>query len=429
MSCPSPVSYYGQMVHTANGNIAFVGETGDGRKIDSYEFRQFPLTLRAVFADRAGPHENAVPVGKITSAKIRGDAVFAEMEFADTAHGRYAAKLADDEILTGISIDGADVREYEVTWEVVDEAGTVIDVDFFDIPMETMEENRWRVRTVFERVVIAAATLVATPAFPEARITYTGDGFAEGEGDAPDAPKTPDMEIMASSHLPIFPALGFEKRTFTAPTAIQFEEITAADGETWAILYGHVAPWNEPHLASLDGNPIILRKNDFSCSMFNKGEVLLDNGERVWTGFYTVGKNHGRPVNRNQPLSNAQLLEHYDDPNSAGAIIHAYNEAHGVAICGIVPPWADLEQVMQAMTAPPSVHARRTGGVMTLYGVLGVCIPGYAVERGQGGTVDAEDSYHEIAASWAPINAAAESRAERLNRAIRLNQIDLHWKG
>lgn len=47
------------VLHTAEGNIAFVGETSDGRMIERYEFRQFPLTLRAVFREGPHPHENA----------------------------------------------------------------------------------------------------------------------------------------------------------------------------------------------------------------------------------------------------------------------------------------------------------------------------------------------------------------------------------
>jgi hypothetical protein len=389
--------------HSAEGPIAFVGETGDGRLMERYEFRQFPLTLRAVFTQLTGGggHNNAEVVGKLVSAQVlETGEVWARVEFADTEAGAYAARLVNEEALPGISIDGADIYEFEIRYEIVTESGEVLDVSAMPrmLDPEAVRELRIRTRVVYERIVIGAATLVSVPAFPNARLKYTGEGFDEDEGRS----VTSSNAEIAASALPTYPWQAFELRKtgFDRLTAPDFENFVADDGQTYGMCYGHMAPWDVEHLASIDtGKPIVLRREDFDLSQFNSGVTLLDNGEKVFTGYITVGQNHARagrggthPGRRS--LRAQDLIDHYDRSDSAGAVITTWPDDFGVAFCGIVKPDADVEQMRQVMECGPSVHSKRINGTMTLFGVLAVPIEGFPVARGQG------DHMEEIAASW-----------------------------
>lgn len=325
-------------------------------------------------------------------------AVFARIEFADTAPGRYAARLVSEEVLRGISIDGAALFEYEVRWELVDEDGEIVQAEVDEVTPDIRKLMRWRVRTVYERAELGASTLVSIPAYADARLKYTGPGFSEGEGDSFDASKVDlaELEEISASALPTYPAKAFPRVKFTGPTALRFRNITARNGEKFGCLLGHLAPWDVPHLASADtGKKIVLRRDDMNLDLFNKGEVHLDDGSTVWTGYITVGTRHARGK-RGRRLSNSELMDHYDRSDLAGAVVHAWKDDHGIAVCGITKGDATREQIRQVMECPPSVHARRSNGVMTLYGVLSVPIPGYGIARSSGGIED----FDEIAASW-----------------------------
>lgn len=401
--------------HTGEGVIARIGETSDGRFIESYEFRQMPIHLRAVFKD-IGSHDNAVPVGRIIAASVQQNGeVFAKFEFADTDAGAYAAKLLDEDALRGVSIDGSDVKSYEVRHEVVNEEGSVVDVDMEQLDYETMQANRWRIRTVYERVVIAAATMVAIPAFDTAYLRYTGAGFEEGEGRS---------EIAASGMIR-YPAAAFVKKKFARATGPEFFEVTADDGNVYTAFTAHLAPWNEPHLASIGSrSPIVLRKNDFTATKFNKGFMPLDDGTSIGVGQLTVGLQHARPRGQ-RPLTDQELADHYDNSAFGAADIHVYKDEHGPVMMGILRESATEDQVRQAMTCPPSVHTRRNRqGEMQLFGVLAVNIQGFGVARAHEGEIE------EIAASWlgvgqpAPELPPGQTMADQITAALRLSALD-----
>lgn len=408
---------------TAEGVIARQGhETADGRLFQRFEFRE-TVRLRAQFEETGYGHDGAVAVGVITRHEVRdnGD-VYAWMSFADTDRGREAAQLVDQGALSGISIDGSNTWAYEVSTRLLNEHGAVVteeqeaaaeaawivderakarravldaggDEDDADAAEERvwpdwhaiMLANRWRAQTVFERTVIAAATLVATPAFPDAEIRYTGTPFAAAQ-----------TEVMAGA-VPVYPAAAFARRNFARLTPITWTDYTDAAGAEWIVASGHAAPWDVPH--EVTGQ--VLRRNDFSLKKYLTGEFLLDDGTTVAIGQLTVGEFHGRSsAVTGKKMSNSELLEHYERSDLGAAHWTAYLDDHGLQVCGVVSPHATPAQIEQAIACPPSVHTRRTAGTMTLYGLLAVPSQGFVIER-----YDDDGDSHEIAASWAGIGA------------------------
>lgn len=165
-------------------------ESDDHRLFEAFDWRDLPLTLRIQTED-FGAHQGASPVGSVVSLEyIDGPSdgvtlVWGRGYFSEDEAGKQAAMWVDEKVLRGISVDpGAieyleelidpatgEVVPTEALYEVWDqiEAAQVLDDDEEQARlMEWLESLYYRVR--FPRYEIAAATLLATPCFPQAWI-------------------------------------------------------------------------------------------------------------------------------------------------------------------------------------------------------------------------------------------------------------------
>jgi len=193
-----------QGVLTIQGELA---SESDRRMFDLFTWRQPPLTLRVQTEDFGG-HDGASPVGTIDGLLTLSDGrrVWGWGTTSDTEPGQTAATWVEEGVLRGVSVDPGEFTYVEeitdpdgnlVTMEEVyrlyalaDEALDADDEDAYAEVMAQIDALQWRTR--FPTYEIAAATLVATPAFRDAKIML----LAEGE-----EPATTDAEATAAADL------------------------------------------------------------------------------------------------------------------------------------------------------------------------------------------------------------------------------------
>jgi len=133
--------------------------TGDGRLIaeDSLTWAEFPLPLRWVKSDIGG-HDGAVIVGRIDRVERRdnGDIYAWGVIDLGSDEGREVARLMKGQFLSGVSMDLDSVNAFE---------GDVIEFN------EDGTEKTIPSAVITEKGRVRAATLVAIPAFDEARLS------------------------------------------------------------------------------------------------------------------------------------------------------------------------------------------------------------------------------------------------------------------
>lgn len=173
-------------------------ETPDHRILELVTWRDLPLTLRVQTED-FGAHDGASPVGSIEEiTAAAGDGKLAAWGwFSETEPGQLAATWVAEKVLRGVSVDPGAIEYVEElvdpatgesvgmeqvmeVWDQIDAAEILGDEAEAARLYDWLESLYYRVRfTLYE---VAAATLVATPAFGECVIEVW---------DGPDAP-TPD---------------------------------------------------------------------------------------------------------------------------------------------------------------------------------------------------------------------------------------------
>lgn len=173
--------------------------TGDGRFIeqDALYWEDLPLPIRYVASDM-GAHDGAQVVGRITNiwrgdnGKIMGEGDFDE----DSEHGMEAVRQVAENLTNGVSMDLDDVSfEVRMSSELV----SLMDAEGVAPDEQAMadEEGRVKVATIKSddevRITtsgrIRAATIVAIPAFAEAKISLAAAaatfGYDPGQARVP----------------------------------------------------------------------------------------------------------------------------------------------------------------------------------------------------------------------------------------------------
>lgn len=173
-----------------NGVLAPLGKpTGDGRMFADdmkVSFRDFPLPLMWQQQTSDFPHSQAYTVGSIREASIDGGVISASGVLFDTDEAQEAiAQLAEG--VTRPSVDLCDD-----TWELRDGDGNLVDPEtMWDLPEEELAE----LVMCFTAATVMGATLVAKPAFAEAKITVDGAPDPDDSTDTDEPPvEEPDGE-------------------------------------------------------------------------------------------------------------------------------------------------------------------------------------------------------------------------------------------
>ena len=385
MAAPSP--YLGW-----EGTLVLEGvPTGDGRLMEkgSLRWENLPLPLRWVEKDE-GEHKNAVTVGRILEVWRDGQSIMGRGDLdlripeAVTLAGLMEDTDGSGPTVSGVSVDLDDVDiEVRVAEDVIarEEAMFADEVEGEVPEREVDAEGRVKVfefRSDDELMVtvdarIRAATVVAIPAFIDARLALTGP-TEEAEGEP----------LVASAGRRRPPAAWFENPRFGAnprndPRLVEDEHLGVVacpltvtdDGQ----VFGHIAAWRSCHTAFAN-ECVSPPQSATSYRYFHVGALQVDDGRELPVGRLTVDTLHA-----GRRLSAVDTLAHYEHTGLAVADVVAGEDQHGIWVAGSLRSGVSDEQVARLKASPPSGDWRRIGGNLELVAVLAVNTPGFPVPR------------------------------------------------
>lgn len=385
-----------------SGILAPIGKpTGDGRIFDAdaeLAFREFPLPLMFQRATGDG-HDTAVVVGKITAATIEGDAVHAVGEFFDNTEAADAAEL----VAEGVIRPSVDLTDMVIEYELTDPDGNSISIDDNgELPEGVTYEDVREVMHV-RAATIMAATLVAKPAFAEAKITI-GDEVPAPEG-ADAAAEKAALLAAAAPVLDVADADAFADPKLTGPTPLTVTE----DG--W--VFGHLALWGTEHIG-MPGRSVTPPRSNTNYALFHTGSIRTTAGDLA-VGRLTVGTGHA-VAHANVAATTA----HYDETGTCWAFVRAGEDAHGIFVAGVINPDANAAQVRAGAAAPLSGDWRAVGGNLELVAALSVNTPGFPVSRSYANTAGAELSL--VASGVVPRRTKADEMADAVAEGLRRHE-------
>ena len=310
------------------GVLAPVGEpSGDGRVLSpggEYRFREFPLPLMWQETTLDG-HDSARVVGSITGGAVEDGAI--------TAQGFiFASEVKVLELLeAGVIRPSVDLCDM---------------VAHIDQDTEMME---------VEQATVMAATLVATPAFENVKITL---------GEQAQVPAA--LVAAAAVDLGAYESHWFADPSLEGPTPVTVTE----DGR----VFGHLALWDSHHVG-LPGRRVNPPRSSSGYASFHQSTVVTERG-RVAVGRLTVGGGHAAAR-----AGVRAAAEHYDETGTCWAFVRAGEDEHGIWVAGEVNHDADPVKVREGAQAPLSGDWRRVGAGLELVAALSVCTPGFPVRR------------------------------------------------
>lgn len=336
--------------------------TGDGRMMapGSLTWDALPMPIRYVESD-VGGHDNATVVGKIETVERRDDGVIwgtgtlsPETPEGPTAIGKLTRKEQ-----TGVSVDLDSVSfEVRVAQSIIDQ---------FDSPeeeaaLDTKADSDGRVKigeykaddelTLVTNARIRTATIVAVPAFAEARISVV---------------ETLAPALTASAFSDVPKAEFFENPHLTEPTPLTVE------GNR---VYGHLATWDACHIGFAQCTTAPHSETDYRY--FHLASLDTDAGP-LPVGKLTVDTGHAKT-----DLTASPAAAHYDDTGAVAAFVRAGEDSHGIWIAGVLSPDATEKQIRSLRTSPLSGDWRRIGGNYELVAALAVNVPGFPIPRPSG---------------------------------------------
>lgn len=321
--------------------IMHVGTETDDMRIyeDPLGFREFPLFLAAQTETSWG-HDGAFIVGRIDTASFSGSDCPASGVIDTSLEGATdVARMVENEILTGISVDIGKITEVETEFTEFDEEGW---------PTAWLDHIRG-----FE---VAGATLCLVPAFRDTRIRLT---------DA--APAAEVVEpVAASGAIPVAPPVGW----FENPNLEGRTRLTVTDEGR---VYGHLAPWGECHIG-IQGRCQEVPKSASNYGWFQLGTMSCAEGCKIPIGSITMDTGHA-----DRHLSARPAAAHYDNTGSVIADIAVGEDDHGVWVAGAVRSTATPEQIKAFEASRLSGDWRSVNGKLDLIAILAVNTGGFPV--------------------------------------------------
>ena len=381
-----------------------------------------PLPLRLVTAD-VGMHDGAVSVGRIlTIERTRGGVIRATGDIdVSSPDGAEAARLIRGEIQSGVSVD-LDDTSFEIRMldndEDEDEGEDVVDSEGRRTVVEMESDDTLMVMTSAR---IRAATLVAVPAFIEARIALDEDPATA------DAPAEGDP--LAAAGAPLAPPRAwFDDPRLEGPTPFTVTD----DGR----VFGHLALWDTCHVSfTMSGQCITAPRSGTGYAHYRLGATRAREGTDVPTGTITMNARHAVAA-----AGAVAAMAHYEDTGLAAADVAAGEDQWGIWVAGALRPGLSDVQVRALRAAPLSGDWRRVGssGGLELVAALAVNTPGFPIPRTAGlvaagrmmslvaaGTVTERDIAAARPAAWlAPEDARALARLAAKQRATERARVD-----
>jgi hypothetical protein len=391
------------------GPLAFEGEpTGDGRYLmpGQISHRELPLPLMAQFMTKDG-HEEARIAGRIDeiwwqdSPDKEGVAeIWGRGPFDTGEDGQEAARLADENILIGVSIDFAPTERYLLDPETYEPIDTE-NLDLFDLLMGGAE-----IITGFAGKIMGA-TLVPFPAFEESRIetvTASGRGRVIRPG-----------TLLAGAGPLKPPREWFEDPRLTELTPLKID----ASGR----VYGHLADWDGCH-TGFQGICVPPFRSSSGYAYFNVGEIETAEGELVSCGklmFCREGNGHA-PLH----MGAEEASRYYDDSTKVGAFVRAGSDRFGTWLAGALRSDVTDLEIQHLRTHPPSGDWRPVkGGPSELVAAFSVPIPGFPIPRALVASLDGDD----YAIITAPLSVDGPKRRIRRMAILREKMGQLLYRG
>lgn len=417
-------------------------ESGDGRTFERgvVDVRDTPIPLLWQPNSMQG-HDGAVIVGRIDRVERTDDGIGNCHGVFDTSPmALEAVRMIRDGFLRGVS---ADLDKFEA--KILGKgAGTATagkksskkdDDDVVAPDKMSIKSGR-----------IMAATLVAKPAFEQAKIELVEGGGPVDSQVEVDVDGVDDGGVaMTASAGEVLPdgvyrgVLGDELRSGAArfvgrlkrdgfdASLAQFSALVAsgADGaiEVPAVppaewfqnpdlpkpthltitdegrVFGHIAAWHVDHIGMGFGTRPPKSKSNYAY--FRTGLLRTAEGNDIRVGQLTLAGGHA------SLQADAQAaVKHYDDTNSAFADVVAGEDRHGIWVSGALRPGVTETQLRVARASSPSGDWRPINGRLELVAVCQVNVPGFPVveARVASGAVAAL-----VAAGTAPLVASLVS--------------------
>lgn len=305
-------------------------ESGDSRlfNLGSLDWAELPMPLQFQPAN-VGGHNESITVGNITHAARKKNqiygwgTIFAEALTGE--HGPMIRRMLDENGVGGVSVDVDKVKDADVEL-IYPEAAADGGGGIFAKPE----------LTVFNRGRIRGATLVAFPAFVEAKLKFTEENIVTAS--AGDCDCVDDV-LVAAAHTITIPNLP-PAHWFNEPTDVQLSGALTITDE--GRVFGIVAPAGVTHR----DRPVQVPRNlDFA--RFHKGETIVEGGGRVVTGVITADCGHAATSNYGTLNSR---IDHYDNSCSVLANVRVgYGRDGHIWAAGALNPGADPRQVAQAL--------------------------------------------------------------------------------
>jgi hypothetical protein len=400
------------------GPLAIEGlATSDGRYLMPGRIgeRELPLTLMSQVETQPG-HLGARVAGKITTIwrEARPDlgddavAIMGSGVFDTGEDGVEAARLVDDEILTGVSIDFAIDEVFLLDPETKEE------VSEEDIDFEKLFNGEYLTGMTGK---IMGATLTPFPAFEDANMEIVEAASIDGVRHAVIASSfalNKALTAAAAGMAPLRPP----KSWFHLVEPDHPVPLTITDEGQ---VYGHIATWGQCH-TGMPGTCELAPKSKSNYAWFHLGEILTSENERVSVGKITVGRAGHAPLT----LGMKGAIEHYDQTGTVAAFVRAQDGRHGIWVTGAIRSDCPEEKVRDLMANPPSGDWRFESGSLEMCGILSVVQAGFPVPRYEYAVVAsaAEETVTSLVATgYSDEEPVALSRAEQRKRALALSNM------
>ena len=260
--------------------------------------------------------------------------IVGDVTYDTNEQAREAERLAREDRLSGVSIDGADAA-YELEVFSVNEYG---------------EPEDWQI--TFSHTEIVGVTQVPMPAFAGAKLVS-------------------DLEtsmVAAGSWRP--PAEWFHMPEPDTPTPLT----VLPTGQ----FYGHAANgWDQCHIGYQNAC-VTPPKSPTDYARFNRRTITCDDGTEVLAGNISMGIGHA-PLN----LSAAKTVDHYDHTEAVIAYGRMTDGEIAPWVCGAVRPDVPEDRIEQFARVGLSGDWRDEGNGLDLVACLAVPVEGFPVFRAQ----------------------------------------------
>ncbi len=377
--------------------------TDDGRRFKKFSARQLPLSLKWQRVDAMG-HDDSMVVGSLLTVDIGTAAeaveagwiskeLAAESKMPKDAQGAWGSgELFDDvdaSVMPRLAEDVAEAKELlsrrviAVSVDPIPVGAIMLVEPGQDEPPsdERMEEmfEAWIdegvepvFEVLFEEGMIAAATLVMTPAFSEVRPFELGMETSNGEPVEQD----PDETAAATKRAQALTAAAPPRPPvdlFAPPVFDRYTEIHVVERPDGLLqVQGHFAPSGSCHLGIRDAcmTPPL---SAVDYAPFHRSVLELADGEllgvgRITTGFGRIGNSctrggshcRGKDDHACEDLTLSQTIAHHDQQTTL-AWVRAGEDEHGLYIVGVAD--ADLTDEGRRL-----LEARKFSGDWREYG-------------------------------------------------------------